>query len=148
MRVSLLNIERKSGITLIELTVVVVIVGILATLAIPTFLRAMQTTRVREAISSLEQIKAGEIIFYNEENTYWAAPAGTAIEKIRSINDNLKVYLDVRDNRNWNYDVDFLGTQLTATATRRGTGPYSGEGIIFNQDGLDKANSNWTGPWP
>ena len=48
--------SRKGGFTLVEIMIVVAIIGLLATIAIPNFAKARETTRKNACISNLRQI--------------------------------------------------------------------------------------------
>jgi len=48
--------SRKGGFTLVEIMIVVAIIGLLATIAIPNFAKARETTRKNACISNLRNI--------------------------------------------------------------------------------------------
>ncbi len=50
----------QKGITLIELMIVIVIVGILASISIPTYRGYMQRARRADAKTALEQLRAAQ----------------------------------------------------------------------------------------
>lgn len=112
---------------------VLIIIAILAILALPRFIKATETVKGREAITSLEQIKAGEIVYRSDENTYW--PLGAVAESdVVIINSQLKLFLDTRE-LNWDYSVVApTASTFTATATRT-SGRNDGETITLNQAG-------------
>ena len=49
---------KKSGFTLVEIMIVVMIIGLLAALAIPNFLKARENTLKKNAISNARQVLA------------------------------------------------------------------------------------------
>jgi type IV pilus assembly protein PilA len=83
----LLNLRRREGFTLIELMIVVAIIGILAAIAIPNFLRFQLRSKAGEGKVNLAAIRSAEEGYFAEFGTYvqgsaspsaWSAgPAGT-----------------------------------------------------------------------
>ena len=77
------RLRSKKGFTLIELMIVVAIIGILAAIAIPNFLKFQAKSKQSEAKASLGAIYTGQISFFGETNTFgnfdqinWS-PSGT-----------------------------------------------------------------------
>ncbi len=76
--------KGKKGFTLIELMIVVAIIGILAAIAIPNFLRFQAKSKQSEAKTNLGGIFTAETAYFAEKNGFngldvisWA-PTGTA----------------------------------------------------------------------
>ena len=73
----LLKLRKKSkGFTLIELMIVVAIIGILAAIAIPNFLRYQAKSKQTEAKANLGAIFTSEVSYMAEYNTYTAIAQG------------------------------------------------------------------------
>lgn len=51
-----INTSRKAGFTLVEIMIVVAIIGLLAAIAIPNFVKARQTSQTNACINNLRQI--------------------------------------------------------------------------------------------
>ena len=62
--------KGQKGFTLIELMIVVAIIGILAAIAIPNFLRYQATSRQSEARTNLGGIFVAETSFFGERSRY------------------------------------------------------------------------------
>jgi type IV pilus assembly protein PilE len=99
---------NKKGFTLIELMIVVVIIGILAALAIPRFMRSTTKAKQSEAKQLLKQVYTMQHAYRQEFNVYAcpgavaSAAAGAAFARIG---------VDVGASARYTY------TMTTATAT-------------------------------
>lgn len=127
-------IADRRAMTLVELMVVVIIIGILVSLAVPMFSKTMENTIGREATVSLDQIWAGERIYNSTQGFYF--PKSVATEgSIATLNAKLRTDLDASADRNWNYSVTSSADDaFKATATRR-TGGNKNETLWIEEDG-------------
>jgi prepilin-type N-terminal cleavage/methylation domain-containing protein len=80
-----INTSRKSGFTLVEIMIVVAIIGLLAAIAIPNFVKARTTAQRNACIANLKQID-GAIQQWALENK----KAGTAAVTTTDVLDYLK----------------------------------------------------------
>ena len=55
-----INTSRKAGFTLVEIMIVVAIIGLLAAIAIPNFVKARETSRTNACINNLRQIEGAK----------------------------------------------------------------------------------------
>ena len=79
------RVTRRVGFTLIELLVVVLIIGILSAIALPQYQRAVEKSRLSEALINIKAIQDGFNIFLMENGGYPSTTVpfynmGTAIE--------------------------------------------------------------------
>ena len=64
------NISRLGGFTLIELLVVVLIIGILAAMAMPQYFKAVERSRMTEAVTLIDSIEKAQRRKYMQTNRY------------------------------------------------------------------------------
>ena len=72
---------NRKGFTLIELLVVVLIIGILASIAIPQYFKVVEKARVAEAMSLVASIKSAEERYLARGGTYTNNTADEAASK-------------------------------------------------------------------
>ena len=73
-----INTSRKSGFTLVEIMIVVAIIGLLAAIAIPNFVKARAASQKSACIANLKQIEGAKATWALEnKKTDIAVPATT-----------------------------------------------------------------------
>lgn len=119
--------QKRSSFTLLELLLAIVIIGILAAMGFPGYMKTKRNVLSREAIANLRLIAAAEKIYYLENNIY-ADCADTS-----SCNTRLKLFLN---DRNWSYSVTTSNAGRNAAVTA--TGQIAGiEGCSYTLSSSD-----------
>lgn len=127
----------KTGFTLMEIIVVVIIIGILATLALPAYTPIRERTLAREAQANLRLIAAAERIYLMEGASYYPFTWGTNVSNLTWINNNLSLFIT---SGNWDYEIraPIFGGGFTAFAYRKpGWGAYSTCTYMINETSND-----------
>ncbi|MCA9392760.1 MAG: prepilin-type N-terminal cleavage/methylation domain-containing protein [Candidatus Omnitrophica bacterium] len=63
---------RNDGFTFIEMIVVVIVIGVLITLALPNYAFVFEKTKSGEALQILESIRHAQLAYYYENNNTFA----------------------------------------------------------------------------
>ena len=114
----------SKGFTLIELMIVIAIVAILATIALPSYQDYITRSRVAEATSALAAKRASIEQFYDNNRTYAGAPVCSA---------------DSTTSKSFTFSCTGTPNTTQYTLEAAGTGPMSG----FTYT-IDQANARGT----
>jgi len=74
------KIQNRKGFTLVELMIVVAIIGILAAIAIPAFLRSVKRSKASEAEGIMRKMNDGAKAYFSSEQKYSADAMGGGSE--------------------------------------------------------------------
>lgn len=126
----------RKGFTLIELLIVVIVIGILATIAVPQFLNAVEKARISKAKNALGLIAKAEKMHRAEEDTYLAVDD---VDGTSALTEYVELE-PLANDQDWSYATTAAnpagGAQtFTATATKRAGLAYSGQTITIDEDG-------------
>jgi type IV pilus assembly protein PilE len=127
------RIKSIRGLTLIELLAVILIVGVLAAIAVPTYSNYIMRARRADAKTALEQIRGAQEMWRAERGTYAIDDGnGTAVAKLRTTmgapNTTISNYYT------WAFSAGPTATTFTAQATATGS-QLSDGWLAINQDG-------------
>ena len=91
------NISRLGGFTLIELLVVVLIIGILAAMAMPQYFKAVERSRMTEAITLMDSIVKSQRRKFMQTNRYAGRFEGLDVSPKGATGDFYRTYGDGSD---------------------------------------------------
>lgn len=109
---------RRKGTTLVELAVVLAVIGALAVLAIPRFMRASTRTKQSEAQLILKQIYTMQKAYRHEHDTYYPSDGSTIVVQPGGTIGSLGV--EVMRSAYYSYSVTANRTSFVATAGSKG----------------------------
>jgi general secretion pathway protein G len=83
------TINRQRGFTIIELLIVVAIIGIIAVLAIPNLITAIQRSRQSRSVADIRMISEGIEAYQTDHSSYPVVDNGTVSELV----EHLEIYI-------------------------------------------------------
>jgi len=120
---------KIESFSLIELMVVVVVLGILVSVALPQYRRAVERSIDREAQSNLMLIQAGQKIYKMKNQNYYGPQ-----DSISSINTNLGVDLT---ETNFDYNINAANATAFITKATRQAGKYAGHYWVVDPTSIE-----------
>jgi len=117
---------KRKGFTLIEVLIVVIILGILATIAIPQFSQMVKRARLAEAWTNLAAIRTAQSVYHLENSAYAATVAALTDLVIQNNGTNFTYAI-----------VAGAGATYNATATGVAATPYAGISAWMANDGTN-----------
>ena len=128
---------RESGFTLLEVIIVIIIIGVLASLALPRFFSTVEYSRGTEAMNALVSVRQSIERCYMMRSSF--------------ANCNSFTTLDVEDpggipNAHFTYGISAGANAYTITATRGSRDGGTGGTIILTFDGTTVTRSG-SGPF-
>ncbi|MBI5196347.1 MAG: prepilin-type N-terminal cleavage/methylation domain-containing protein [Nitrospirae bacterium] len=122
------------GFTLVELTVIIVIIGVLAAFAVPRYRDAAERSKAREAFNYLASVRASQERFHARQHTY--AGAITSMDMRMGAPKYFKVG-QVTAGNSGNIE-DSWSLTLTRQGSTAGYGAYT---VTFTEQGFDVTSS-------
>jgi prepilin-type N-terminal cleavage/methylation domain-containing protein len=126
--------SRKAGFTLVEIMIVVAIIGLLAAIAIPNFVKARATSQQNACINNMRQISAAVNEWALETGQVsGSAACATAISANSAAETDLSPYIQLNSNSSippcpagGTYTVADVGTlpQVTCSLSTLGSEPH------------------------
>jgi prepilin-type N-terminal cleavage/methylation domain-containing protein len=126
------HLTKRTGFTLVELLVAVIIVGVLSSLAVPIFRQNIRRVMATEGHALVGAIRTAQRIYFAENNRYTSN--WVDIEGAVDINNN-KYFKTVPV-----LTASGTGSEATFTATVTGTGDASQISVSINNKGVMTAD--------
>ena len=107
---------QKQGFTLIELLIVVVIIGILASIAIPKFSRVREKAFVAAARADLRNLANLEDVYYNDNYTYTTSTTALGLDN----SEGVTITIGEATNTGWSATATHMGVPTETCAIYHG----------------------------
>ena len=130
--------RRRTGFTLVELAVVIVIIGVLAAFGVPRFIKSVERSKAAEAFEYLASIRTSQERYQAQYGTYATNVTDLDIEspppKYFTVPPTFTAGSGAGETS--------LQNSWTLTLTRTGSSAgYGGYTVVFTETGFDTANS-------
>ena len=122
---------NRKGFTLVELLMVVIIIGILVTIAVPSYYKSIERAKGSKAKTSLRTITNAQVQYRALNDTY-------TLNLTDLVDVDLPAELQNGADNDWSYEsatITLIESDITTTATRL-AGPYSDSEVTMDQDGF------------
>jgi len=107
---------NKDGFTLMELMVVVLLIGIIAAFAIPSYDRSVRKAHERDMVEQLKVLHAASLIYRANNGGYWDTAGGDE-NNLATINTALAINIIANDQTAYVYNGALGGGSYSAAAT-------------------------------
>ena len=112
---SKVNNDNQQAFTLIEMTTVIIIIGILAAFAIPQYQASLDRAYEKSAVMNLRSVVAAEHIYKVENGSHWVA-----IATVNDINPTLRLNI-IPDHVTYSCDISGAPNDFRCMAQSTGT---------------------------
>ncbi|MBI4845337.1 MAG: type II secretion system protein [Candidatus Omnitrophica bacterium] len=123
----------KKGFTLVELLMVVIIIGILVTLAVPNYYRSIERAKAGKAKAAMDAIRKAEIQYRAFNDEYIDLNGDMAELEPYDLPADI---VDDANDSDWTYSVDGSGEDAMLIHAERDDGPNATEELTMDQDGV------------
>ena len=131
--------RRRTGFTLVELAVVIVIIGVLAAFGVPRFIKSVERSKAAEAFEYLSSVRTAQERYQAQYGTY-----ATNVTDL-DIKSTPPKYFTVPAV--FSASATTLQDSWTLTLTRTGSSAgYGAYTVIFTETGFDTTNSTIAQP--
>ncbi len=110
------NSRATKAFTIMEILIVVVIVGIIATFAIPNYGNSVARTHLQDAIMQLSAIRTANQLYFARTSSYWPTATYTGTRNVNDINSNLSLNI-IENSMIYTCNAYVSPTTFTCTAT-------------------------------
>lgn len=123
--------NSQAGFSLVELTIAVIVIGVLATFAVPRYMRTVERAKAGEAFAYLSEIASSQARYNAQHGEY----SSTLVDL--DVVLGAPNHFAVGSPTSADYETEWE-VVLTRTAPASG---YSAYTVVFDENGFDQVNS-------
>lgn len=133
-----MKVIKNKAFSLIELLIVVIVISILLSIAIPSYMKTLERIKAGKAKQTLQSIRSCQS-WYRAHNDQYVDDITLLAEWGLPLNSIL-------DDQDWLYTVPVSTANTLQILATRQAGPYVSESIAMDQEG-HLTTTIPTGPW-
>jgi prepilin-type N-terminal cleavage/methylation domain-containing protein len=124
-------IITKGAFTLLELIIVIIVIGILVSMALPQFTRVVERGRIAKCKMSLDMVRKAEGIYHALRSHYTTDLADLAVEI-----PEISMMIPPDEDQDWDYSIESvnINTEFIVVGTRTG-GEYNAQTVNMDHFG-------------
>jgi len=144
---------HSRGFTLIELVIVIIVLGVLVSIALPNYARSVERAKCSQAIQILKSMRSAALSYFSDNQTF----AGITVQGLenqvgaRFFSGDVAANVAGNKNKDWYYSIPAsTATRIQVQATRR-RGPHAAAGnttITLTDDISANQKELWGGSYP
>lgn len=114
--------KRIDGFTIMEILVVVIIIGVIASFALPRYGKSVAQSHYQDMVMQLSAIRTANQIYFAQTSMYWPHPTYVGDLQITGINSNLGLNI-IENNVTYNCTPTGVATTFSCTGVYQGGDP-------------------------
>lgn len=118
------ELSARFGFTIMELAIVGTIIAIIAMIALPNYMRAIERSNCAQGMHQVKTLRQAALAYFRERQTF----TGMTIVNLGTL-----VGETFTNNADWSYVVTVTGPNSFTVQASRLRGPWTGDIITVNQ---------------
>ena len=121
--------RKSAGFTLIELVVVLIVIAVLVTIALPNYARSVERSQCTFAMNMLKNMRNASLVYYRENQTF----TGMTLAGLETL-AGASFYSSAGSHPHWQFTISSTAPEDFTLRANRLKGPHAGSFIQLTSD--------------